>query len=434
MSFDEADLDGTNGPLQGDESQDSQTAKAKAALAELSQKIVQLTKVIVFLHTRSDGHEARMAAIKAEGNLEVKQVAASASRLVEEQRKETAKAVARRDEQVARLERRYAERVQEAQRAALELREAVRRREDLASATVKTQVARKEVQVTEIRRQAERVRCELSAAEVRARGDQQWLARQIAAETLRQRREMDERFELKAAHLRLEQSELLDKLKREKEVAVAAQRVEHTERRESILAEVEAEHTETLARQERGFQAERRFLQERLAAAQARLASAHNETLAAKEECMAQQRLLDEISRELQERKRQGQVLTQEADRVHSQKLKADTEARELRRKKVAIERTLIGASVYGAGPGTEGQGASAEKAMLTLSEDLRLAQSRAQALRSEVAQRKRALQERQVIMADREQRAEVLSKDLMDERRRSDELQLVLLRLDQRL
>merc|ERR1719231_1107807 len=75
--------------------------RTQAALAELSQKVVQLTKVIVFLHTRSDGHDTRCAALKSDCEDEVRQVASAATASVDKQRQQTGGALTQRERWLA---------------------------------------------------------------------------------------------------------------------------------------------------------------------------------------------------------------------------------------------------------------------------------------------------------------------------------------------
>ncbi|CAE8614490.1 unnamed protein product [Polarella glacialis] len=415
--------------LQGAESFEDRDAKDKATLAELAEKVVQLTKVIVFLHTRSDGHEARCAALRASGSAEVQQVAAATLVRVEEQRKHTASAAERRELHLVKLERRYAERVQQAQQAAAELRESVRLREEAAKAAAAKAHASQEAQLAEVKGRAERVRCELGAAEARARSDHQWLSRQLQAEASRQRQQMDGEFETASALLRSEYAVRAEQIKSQREAAVSGLRAEHAERREEAVAEANREHAATVEQQELGFKAERRQLEEQVEQENAVLAEARAKAANAKEECAEHQHQLDEMSRELQERKRQGQVLTQESDKACYRKLRAEAEARELRRRKVAMERTLGSPSAAANNGGAAPE--AAERAVVTVSEDLRTAQARLEALRNELGQKQRMLQERRSALVEREQQTKKLAKELQEERRRSDQLQRVLLRLE---
>ncbi|CAE8635667.1 unnamed protein product, partial [Polarella glacialis] len=180
---------------------------------------------------------------------------------------------------------------------------------------------------------------------------------------------------------------------------------------------------------ELGFKAERRQLEEQVEQENAVLAEARAKAANAKEECAEHQHQLDEMSRELQERKRQGQVLIQESDKACYRKLRAEAEARELRRRKVAMERTLGSPSAAANNGGAAPE--AAERAVVTVSEDLRTAQARLEALRNELGQKQRMLQERRSALVEREQQTKKLAKELQEERRRSDQLQRVLLRLE---
>eukprot|EP00931_Biecheleriopsis_adriatica_P089283 TRINITY_DN63435_c0_g1_i1.p1 TRINITY_DN63435_c0_g1~~TRINITY_DN63435_c0_g1_i1.p1 ORF type:complete len:428 (+),score=126.92 TRINITY_DN63435_c0_g1_i1:89-1372(+) len=409
----------------------NQQAKDEAALAELSQKVVQLTKVIVFLHTRSDGYEDRCKTLKTANCLELKQVSEAAAARVEEQRKATAAAAEKLNDQIIKLERRYAERVQQVQKAADELRAAVQRRKEAAPVAAANFNVGREACVVEVQRRAEHLRCQLSTAATRAKCDDQWLMRQMAAEATRERMEMDRRFEQTCAQLRSENTKLTEKLRAEKEAATQALRAEHAQCRSEAAAASERDYEDAVHRQELSFQAEREALEAKREHASALLAADRQAAASAKEECEEKQRLLDEMSRELQERKRQGQALTQQADRSHSRKMRAEAEARELRRRKAAMERSL-GSSGNAASSGHQGAVSEAERAVVTVSEDLRAAQSRLEALKNELGQKRRLLEERRAAVAEREQRSQQLAKDLAAERRRSDELQKVLLRLEQ--
>jgi len=396
--------------------------EGKDALAELSQKVVQLTKVVVFLHTRSDGHDARCAALRKAAEDEVRRVATAAAACVEAQRRQTEDASRWRERSLEALERRQREREEEAARAATALRHEAGERETLAIQRLSEAEALRGRAVEDLRHKAERVCAELAAAQGKARTDRQWLSRHLAGEAARERQLMDERFAEISAQLRSAHALEVEELRATREAAIAALRAEHDEDRTAALAEADQELSDAVALQEKGFESERRCLQERVESARATLAAARGTTTTAKGECAEQQRLLDEMSRELQERKRRGHALAAEADRAHTRKLKAESEARELRRQKASIERALGGAS---AAPQTE-------RAVAGLSEDVRSAQARLEALRNELGRSQRLHQERRAAVAEREEQAERLAKEFAEERRRSDELQRVLLRLEQ--
>merc|ERR1712203_966899 len=136
---------------------------------------------------------------------------------------------------------------------------------------------------------------------------------------------------------------------------------------------------------------ERHMLEEQSQAAQNELNAARAEASAAKDECTAMQRMLDDMSSELQDRKRRSQALSTEMDKLHGRRLRAETEARELRRQKVVIERTLGGA---GAVPQTE-------RAVAHLSEDVRSAQTKLVALQNEAHRTERLIEERRMASSE---------------------------------
>eukprot|EP00438_Fugacium_kawagutii_P026285 Skav208239 [mRNA] locus=scaffold2601:238556:246183:+ [translate_table: standard] len=120
---------------------------------------------------------------------------------------------------------------------------------------------------------------------------------------------------------------------------------------------------------------------ENLEAVQERHSTALNEARAeaslAKAECEERQRVLDEMSRELQERKRHGQMMSKEADLAHGRKIRQETEGRELRRKKTALERSLgVKGTAYADEDG------AAQRAVQSLSSDLRQAMAQLEELR----------------------------------------------------
>ncbi|CAE8676529.1 unnamed protein product, partial [Polarella glacialis] len=198
-------------------------------------------------------------------------------------------------------------------------------------------------------------------------------------------------FETASALLRSEYAVRAEQIKSQREAAVSGLRAEHAERREEAVAEANREHAATVEQQELGFKAERRQLEEQVEQENAVLAEARAKAANAKEECAEHQHQLDEMSRELQERKRQGQVLIQESDKACYRKLRAEAEARELRRRKVAMERTLGSPSAAANNGGAAPE--AAERAVVTVSEDLRTAQARLEALRNELGQKQRMLQ-----------------------------------------
>ena len=152
---------------------------------------------------------------------------------------------------------------------------------------------------------------------------------------------------------------------------------------------------------------------ERVAGARAELAEARRSAAACIDESAAQQRDLDNMARELQEKKRRAHFLSLEADRAHDRKLQAEAEARDLRRQKNTTERLLGGA---GAAPRTE-------RALVGLSEDVRCAQAKSQSLRGELARTQRLVEERKAALQERGQRAARLNQELLEERRRRGQM-----------
>jgi len=231
---------------------------------------------------------------------------------------------------------------------------------------------------------------------------------------------MDGEFEAACARLRNEHAQQVEVLRAGREAAVASQKTLH-----EALAEAHAEAEEELVaatmQQEAGLEEERVGLEARAGAAQELLAAARQEMVTAKEECGDLQRVLDEMSRGLQERRRRGHALSADADHAHNRKLKAEAEMRDLRRQKTTIERVL----------GSAGNTPHTERAIAGLSEDVRTAQGRLEALRNELARTQRLKQERRKATVGSEELAEQLERELVEERRRSDELQRVLLRLE---
>eukprot|EP00439_Symbiodinium_sp_Y106_P062704 s187_g9.t1 len=279
-----------------------------ASLHELSEKVVQLTKAVVFLYTRSDGHEVRRTLSEAAAEEELKQLTTA------------------------------------------------------------------------------ELRNRISAAEGRATCDEQWLIRQIAAETHRERRELEKRFEEEGRQMKAQHAELMEQLRGEKDDR--EMRAELSERRRAAELEADEALAEAVQRQELSFEAERQNLENAAERNGAALVEAREESARAKDQCedssLERQRVLDEMSRELQERKRQGQTLSKEADVAHQRKLRHENDGRELRRKKdckdpfnqtlpnaqALLERGLGNPAVpYAEAPETTNCDAS-ERAVVTLSED----------------------------------------------------------------
>lgn len=430
---------------------------AAAALDELSQKVVQLTKVIVFLHTRSDGHESRCVALRAACEDEVRQLASQAASLVEVQRRHAMDAEAERAARLEARQKAHTAREATATSAIAELRDFVDSWHASAAASQSAAEERRTREVASVRNRAEHLCVELSAAAARARSDRHWLARQLAGEAARERQVLDATFEETSARLRETHAVESEQMRASREKAVAALRAEHSEVREAAAMEAEIELVADVERQESGLESERCVLEERAGAARLELAEARAASVQARQESAMQQHQLDEMSHDLQERRRRSRDLQTEADRAHSRRLKAEADMRELRRVKATIERSLgggrssvVAASALGsplgvsAGSGSStcggGGGATScssaapetERAIGGLSEEVSSAQAKLESLRDELQRSQRLLEERQRALVERGHRALRLGRELEEERKRSDELQRTLLRLEQ--
>ncbi|CAJ1451522.1 unnamed protein product, partial [Effrenium voratum] len=328
---------------------------------------------------------------------------------------------------VEELERRYAARVREARGAADVLRSAGQKAQQDSETSAGAWAASRTGATAVLRKEAEELRERLKVQEARAGCDEHLLARQIAAETQRERLALERRFEETSKLLKEEHAQAMAQLRSERDTRLAEVRQELESKRLQQVAQAEEALAEAVQRQELSFQAERDNMEAAQERYSASLAEAREESHRAKDECEERQRVLDEMSRELQERKRQGQALAKEADTAHNRKLRHETEGRELRRKKASLERSL------GRKPAPYGDGA-AERAVASLSEDLRQVLAHLETTRGELALKKRSLQERRSLVEDREQRCLQLTEDLTSERNRSDEMQRVLLRLEQGL
>jgi hypothetical protein len=410
----------------GDEVQSRAPSKEvvrnQQALAELSQKVVQLTKVIVFLHTRSDDHDTRCAMLRSACEEEVRYVASAAAASVEKERKRVNSVSARRERRFAKLEQKHEEHEEAAANGLAALRRASSSREAACRRRLGADDEARWKTVAAVRSQVEQLRSELDTSVHRAHSDKHWLERQLAAEAAQERLRMDKAFEAETAELKKRHSAETEELKAARASATEALRLENSEARDSMLTEAQEETIAAAGRQGESFEAERQHLEEQVVGARAELAEARDAAVGLKDECAAQQRELDNMSRELQEKKRRAHFLSSEADHGHDRRLQAEVEARDLRRQKASIERLLGGAS---AAPQTE-------RALAGLSQDLRSAQTRLQTLRGELARTQRLAEERRAAMQERGQRATRLGQELLEERRRADELQRVLLRLEQ--
>mmetsp|Transcript_29803 Transcript_29803/g.68646 ORF Transcript_29803/g.68646 Transcript_29803/m.68646 type:complete len:428 (-) Transcript_29803:79-1362(-) len=398
----------------------------EANLSELMRKIVQLTKVLVFMHTRIDGDAARCAARRLLCEEEVRRVATFAAAQVESQR-QLAQQTARQREAAFATASAVHRREKDKCRQALDVFATssgawrTRARQKLAEAS-----ARRVRLIADHRQQMERLSLELDTARSRALHDERWLARQVAAEVAKEKQALQEELDAQSAALRTSHTEELEELKRRREASVAALKMAHAESRLAATQEAEADSQSAIAMQEEAFCAERGRLEEVVASAQEELAAARADAAAVKEATSLQQRRLDEMSTELQERKRRAHALSKEADAIHMRRLKAEGDARDLRRQKAALDRSLDTSSASGT--------LHTERAVAGLSEEVRTIQTQRETLSSELERQKLLIEERQAELADKVALVERLTKERAEERRRVDELQRALYRLEQRV
>ena len=275
--------------------------RAKAVCAKLSDKVVQLTKAVVFLHTRLEGHEASCDAIRRDVENEVQQVSDAAAALVESQRRRVGSTETRRAARLAELERRHAEREREALRTEAELKRATAAGEEAACQRLAQAEGAQCAAVVDARRTAERLQRQLAAAESRARSGWQCLGRQLATEAAQQRRALLEESEGEFAATRKAHARRLEKLRGSREASLAELRAEHDEGRAALLASFQAELDAAVAHEEGALAAERLGLEEQLEAAQEELAAVCRVAAAAKQEGAEGQRELDAMAKELQE-------------------------------------------------------------------------------------------------------------------------------------
>lgn len=403
------------------------------AKEELTQKVIELTKALVFLYTRQDGHDVRLAALKDAKAKEVAEVTSWVSEKVQAHHQEVSEVSNRLSGRVEDLERKYASRVREAKSSLEDLKEVMRRKEKASEGLVSSwsHHSGRRHHALQLRKDAEDLRRKLQIAEARAGCDEQWLVRQIAAETQRGRQELERRFEERSKELKSEQLQVLEQLRGQREHRINELREELDQERQEASAQAEEALQEAVRRQELSFQVERENLEVVQERQSASLNEAREEVLVAKAQCEERQRVLDEMSRELQERKRHGQMMSTEADLAHSRKLRQESEGQQLRRKKMALERSL---GVKAAAAYAEHEDGATERAVQSLSEDLRQAMVHLEDLRGDLARKKRQAQERQSLVEERQLRSQQLNEDLTSERKRSDEMQRVLLRLEQGL
>lgn len=394
----------------------------------MAQKVVQLTKVIVFLHTRADGHEARCTSLKEACAEEVRQVGAAAAVHVEEQRRRVEAALGRHERWLRELDQQGGDLRSAARDTVQEATRATASREAKTKAQFESKLASREELLDAMRQQAKSLTCDYDVAVGRARNDEQWLELQLAAEAARERVRLDERFEAEAAELRAAHGQEVEQLRACHAELAESLREEDAARRSELLAGAEEELVAAVGQQEEAFASERRNLEETLASCREELAGVSSTASTAKDESAVRQRFLDEMSKELQEHKRRARTLSAESDRAHERKLRAESEARDLQRQRSLLERSLQPPSSGGAGEGTP----QTERALASLSEDVRRAESRLGELRGELSAKDRAVEERRAMLDERARRAEQLRLELQEERQRADALQRVLLRLEQ--
>lgn len=391
------------------------------AIAELSRKVVQLTKVIVFLHTRSDGHEARCSEFRCSGEDESRRIAAAAAGYVEEQQRHRSNAARWRRRQLEAHAEQHAVRHAHAEQALASLRGTLEHYEETARTSFTRADTERTKAVLELRHRAERLRTELGAAEGRAKSDRQWLARQLAGEASRERQRLDQAFDEECAQLRTAHATEMDELRLEREASLEASREQLAECRATALETAEAELATAVRLQEQTIAAEHHKLQERNAQASDKLAAARRVAAIADDECAARQKRLDDFSRELQECKRQSQLLAADVDAAHTRKVDSEAEMRDLRRQRSSLEKALSGA--VGA-PNTE-------RAVAGLAEDVRSAKARLEALKKEEGRTKRLVEERRKALQEGDRQAAALARELAEERRCADDLQRQLMRLE---
>ncbi|CAK9017816.1 unnamed protein product [Durusdinium trenchii] len=269
----------------------------------------------------------------------VEEISAWVAKRVEEHHQQSSDASHRLTSRVEDLEQKYAARVREAKSAMEFLKEpSSGAASDIVVSAWSDDAQRRALH---LRQEAEELKRKLQHAEARAGCDEQWLVRQIAAETQRGRQELERRFEETSKELKTEHVQVMEQLRSQREERLNELRRTLDEERLRATAQAEEALADAVKRQELSFQVER----ENLEAAQERqstsLNEARQEVELAKGQCQERQRVLDEMSRELQERKRHGQMMSKEADLAHGRKLRQETDSRELRRRKVALERSL---------------------------------------------------------------------------------------------
>merc|ERR1712136_252822 len=231
----------------------------------------------------------------------------------------------------------------------------------------------------EANQKLERLVIHLAQSSTRAQTDERWLMRQLKAETRAERRLLDEEFEVESARLKLGHTEHVEELRAAHQEVVEALRQANKEHRMEV-------HTES------------------------------------EQETATRQRMLDNMSKDLQDRKRRAHALSKDADVTHDRRLKAEKELQDSRRQKTSISRALGAAA---AAPQTE-------RAVAVLAEDVREAKSKLDVLRAARDRGRRLLEDQRCLVIERKELSERLGRDLIEERKRSDELQRTLFRLEQ--
>uniref|UniRef100_A0A7S1AZT1 Uncharacterized protein n=1 Tax=Noctiluca scintillans TaxID=2966 RepID=A0A7S1AZT1_NOCSC len=392
------------------------------AFAELSRKVVQLTKVIVFLHIRCDGHEGRLAALRKTCEEEVRQIANAAELRVETQRAHMSAASHRREGQLSAVEKQQTRLADDAGWAVSRFREDAGRAADASRSCFWDLEARCVSASQDANQKLERLVIHLAQSSTRAQTDERWLMRQLKAETRAERRLLDEEFEVESARLKLGHTEHVEELRAAHQEVVEALRQANKEHRMEVHTESEQATAATLERQECSFRGDREQLESQADSTRQELVAAQIASDAAKEETATRQRVLDDMSKDLQDRKRRAHALSKEADITHDRRLKAEKELQDSRRQKTSISRALGAAA---AAPQTE-------RAVAVLAEDVREAKSKLDVLRAARDRGQRLLEDQRCMVIERKELSERLGRDLIEERKRSDELQRTLFRLEQ--
>ena len=229
-----------------------------------------------------------MAALMEFQEKEVQEISRWAARRLHEHQRQVAESCQRLEHRGEALRRAYAERLSEAQRGLQAVRAAA-------------PVAWAPPGVAQVQKEGEELRRRLrEAQEVPMEG--QWLVKQVAMEALRGREALERGFEELQRDLKGEQVQRMEALRASREARISELRLELSEERGRAQRQVEEALEEAVKRQELSFSVERRNLEMVQERQQVALHEARTEVEAAKAQCEERQRLLDEMSRELQER------------------------------------------------------------------------------------------------------------------------------------